>query len=294
MAVSLAQFRALVAVTDHGGFAAAADELGITQSAVSHAVAALESELGAVLAVRKPVFALTATGAEVLPHARSALASADALVSAAAEVGNRAGTVRLAAPSTVCFGLLPGLLSGWQSAFPSITVRVFEGDDPELVAWLDDGTVDAAILVNPEHPHPDAVTVDRDEYRAVVRNDHPLADAERIEVVDLLDDSVLVSGGGCGPEVTAMFRRHDPRFRPAQRVYDNAALLNFVAAGLGITVFPSIGSGMLAPGTRMLPLDPPIERALVFSGPSNRPWNPLVQALRDTLPASENGPDRKQ
>jgi DNA-binding transcriptional LysR family regulator len=76
-----------------------------------------------------------------------------------------------------------------------------------------------------------------------------------------------------------MFRAEDQRFVPAQRVYDNAALLNFVAAGLGVTVFPSIGMGMLAANTRMVPLAPAKERKLIFSGPSNRPWSPLVQAL---------------
>jgi DNA-binding transcriptional LysR family regulator len=280
MAVTLAQLRALVAVHDFEGFAAAADELGVSQSAVSHAITALEAELDATLVIRRPAIALTALGSELLPYARSALSSADALVATAARAaGNLTGTVRLAAPSTVCFGLLPKLLADWQQAFPSITVSVFEGDDPELVEWLDDGAADAAILVNPSHVPAGAVTVGEDRYCAVLRDDHPLAAAESVTARDLLDDPLLISGGGCGSDVTAMFRAEDQRFVPAQRVYDNAALLNFVAAGLGVTVFPSIGMGMLAANTRMVPLAPAKERKLIFSGPSNRPWSPLVQAL---------------
>ena len=84
MAVTLAQLRALVAVHDFEGFAAAADEMGVSQSAVSHAITALEAELDATLVIRRPAIALTALGSELLPYARSALSSADALVATAA------------------------------------------------------------------------------------------------------------------------------------------------------------------------------------------------------------------
>ncbi len=287
MTVTLAQFRAFVAVADHGGFAAAAEELRVTQSAVSHAISTLESELGSSLVVRRPGFALTALGADVLGHARAALASSEALaLTARQQSEDHGGTVRLGVPSTVCFGLLPQLLTSWRSAFPTITVRVFEGDDPELLSWLEDGTVDAAILINPAHPHPDAVVVGADRYCAVLRDDHPLAHSNRIAVEELLDDPILVSGGGCGPEIIELLRSRQPHFTPAQRVYDNAALLNLVASGLGVTVFPSIGEGMLVPGTRMIPLEPSIGRTMLYSGPTRRPWNPLVTRLRATLVAT--------
>ncbi|MFT3799192.1 LysR family transcriptional regulator [Microbacterium sp.] len=288
MAITLAQLRAFVAVADHEGFAAAADELGVTQSAISHAVATLEGELGLSLLHRRPALCLTTLGDDVLGHARAALASADALVLTARQRSDdRGGTVRLGVTSTVCFGLLPQLLTRWRDAAPQITVRVFEGDDPELLSWLEDGTVDAAILINPERPHADAVAVGDDRYCAVVRDDHPLANSEHIAVEELLEDAILVSGGGCGPDIIALLRSRRPEFTPAQRVYDNAALLNLVAAGLGVTVFPSIGVGMLASGTRMICLEPSITRTMIFSGPTRRPWNPLVTRLRDALTPTE-------
>lgn len=280
MSVSIVQLQVFVTAADTGGFAAAADELGVTQSAISHAIAELERALDAVLIVRRPVFSLTAIGTAALPYARSTLASRDAFIASIAQTRNDlSGTVRLGATSTVCFGLLPTLLANWKAAFPSIDISVFEGDDAELVTWLDNGTVDASILINPQRIHQDGVVVGRDQYCAVVREDHPFAAEPSVTARDLLDDPVLVSGGGCGPEIMAMFRALDSHFQPVQRVYDNAALLNFVAADLGITVFPSIGRGLLPSGTVMVPLSPVRAREMVFSGPSNRPWHPLVEAL---------------
>ncbi|MFD0349780.1 LysR family transcriptional regulator [Kitasatospora aburaviensis] len=117
--VNLAQLRALIAVADAGGFGVAAAELGISQSAVSHAVAALERALGAPVLLRTSPARPTPLGEQILPHARAAVASAAAVSAIATRhSGGLTGTVRLAAPTTVCQGLLPALLQDWRAAHP--------------------------------------------------------------------------------------------------------------------------------------------------------------------------------
>jgi len=289
MSVTLAQLRSFTAVIDEGGFAQAAAQQGLTQSAVSHAVATLEDTLGGTLVNRRPTITVTALGSRVLPHARAAIASADGVTAAAAEFhGQTTGLVRLAAAATVSFGLLPSLLASWKRAHPGIDVQLFEGDDDELPLWLEKGIVDAAVLINPEHVHPDAVEVARDDYRATLRTDHPLAGEGTLAAAELVDDPVLVSGGGCAANVLDIFRSVDPDFRPVQEVRDIGALLGMVAADVGITVFPSIGQGMLPRELVMVPITPTRTRSLVFTGPTSRPWSPLVTALRSSLgPAAD-------
>ncbi len=291
MSISLAQLRSFVAIVDAGSFAAAADYLLTSQSAVSHALSALEVELGAAVLTRRPSVRLTALGAQVLPHARSAVAATDAVVNAAAQ--NREGTaglVRLAVAPTVAFALLPSLMDGWRAAYPSIRFQVFEGDDDELQTWLDGGLVDAAILVNPTHVHPDAIEVGHDEYEATLRTDHPLAGEAVIDPADLLDDPFLCSAGACGQYVEQIMRDADPTFRPANIVSDIGSLLGMVAAGIGVTIFPSIGRGMLPRGLVNLPLTTTARRHLVFSGPERREWSPLVRALRNTIEPADSLP----
>lgn len=288
MSVTLAQLRAFTAVIDEDGFAQAAVHQGLTQSAVSHAVASLEDTLGGTLVNRRPTITVTALGARVLPHARAAIASADGVSAAAAEFhGQTTGLVRLAAAATVSFGLLPSLLATWKRDHPGIDVQLFEGDDDELPLWLEKGIVDAAVLINPDEVHPDAVEVARDDYRATLRTDHPLAGEGVLTPDDLIDDPVLVSAGGCALNVLELFRSVDPDFRPVQEVRDIGALLGMVAADVGITVFPSIGQGMLPRELVMVPITPTRTRSLVFSGPMSRPWSPLVTALLSSLREAE-------
>jgi len=125
--VSLPQLKAFVAVVDAGGFAAAADDRGVSQSAVSHAVAALEAEVGGIVIERARPWAPTPLGERLLPFARAAIESVAALEAVAGDATAQwSGEVRIAAAPTVCQGLLPALLCRWRSLLPGINMHVFE------------------------------------------------------------------------------------------------------------------------------------------------------------------------
>lgn len=277
---TLAQLRALVGVVDHASFTDAAAALGVSQSGVSHAIATLEKEAGGRLVERAAPVRPTGLGERLLPHARAALASVDAF---AAESAARrlVGTVRLAAVPTVCQGLMPALLHRWSRDLPDVRVQVFEGADDELAPWLEQGTVDAAVLVDPSPAPPGSRLVARDDFRALVRRDHPLADEDGIDLADLHDDGLLVSAGGCEPQVRQMHAAAGLEFRVAQRVHELATMIRMVAEGIGVSVMPALGGTMLPRELVMRPLRPALVRELVLTGPQHRPWHPLVRALID-------------
>ncbi|MFB8241846.1 LysR family transcriptional regulator [Kitasatospora purpeofusca] len=282
--VNLAQLRALVAVADAGGFGSAAAELGVSQSAVSHAVAALERVLGAPVLHRGTPARPTPLGERILPHARTAVASASAVRSIAEHhSGGLTGTVRLAAPTTVCQGLLPALLRDWRAEHPRLTVRVFEGEDHELAVWLETGTVDAAVLVDVDRLLPGAVPLGTDSMHALLRRDHPLAGEAGIDVADLEDDDFLLSEGGCERHIRDAYRRAGVRFAPRHRIRDLNTLIGMVHAGVGVSVMPALAQPMLPPDCVLVPIRPAAHRTLTLTGPAGRPWSPVVTGLLATL-----------
>ncbi|MBT2532988.1 LysR family transcriptional regulator [Arthrobacter sp. ISL-48] len=290
--LSLRQLDVFVAVIDEGGFSAAADHLGMSQSAVSHALAALERAFGAPLIVRTPPIAATALGDAILPHARSVLASVRAL-RATVDVqreGLAKGMVRLAAAPTASHRLVPGLLNRWRAELPGLDIRLFEGSDDELEVWLASGAVDAAVLIDPDPIPPGSIVLARDDFRAVVRSDHPLADMKGISLAELLEDPLLASSSGCEPQITAIHAKAGIPYAPAQRVHETSTLLGMVDAGLGVAILPSLACSMLANTLVMIELEPRVERSLVFAGPSGRPWHPGVKKMRDIAEiSSKNG-----
>ncbi|GAA2740346.1 MULTISPECIES: LysR family transcriptional regulator [Kitasatospora] len=290
--LNLAQLRALVAVADHGGFGAAAAELGISQSAVSHAVAALERALGAPVLHRTTPARTTPLGTRILPHARTAVtATAAVRTIATSHSGGLTGTVRLAAPATVCQGLLPGLLREWRTAHPRLTVQIFEGEDDELGVWLEAGTVDAAVLVDADPAPAGAVPLGSDAMHAVLRRDHPLADQPAIDVADLEDDDFLLSEGGCERHIRDVYRRAGVRFTARHRIRDLNTLIGMVHAGLGVSVMPALAQTMLPPDCVLVPVRPAVHRTLTLTGPTTRPWAPAVGGLlAATRPATQPPP----
>ncbi|MDQ4214847.1 LysR family transcriptional regulator [Microbacterium capsulatum] len=283
MSLTLAQLRALTSVAEHGSFTAAADRLGISQSAVSHAVAGLEREIGGRVLQRDNGVALTAIGQRVLEHARAVLASVSALESAVHQDGTLTGSVRLGAVATVCQGLLPDLLPLWAARLPHVDVQIYEGDDDEMPEWLEAGVVDAAILVEPSPTPPGGKLVATDEFAAVVRADHPLAGLDGIPLAELQVDGLIVSAGGCEGHVRRMHDEEGLAFTYSHRVREMSTLFRMVEQGMGVAIVPSLGRGMLPADLVMRPLAAPRPRRLVLAGPASRPWHPLAQALVDAV-----------
>jgi DNA-binding transcriptional LysR family regulator len=283
MAVTIRQLEVLVAVIEHGAFGAAADHLRMSQSAVSHALAALEQSTGAPLVLRSPEIATTPLGAAVLMHARSALASVRSLEATVDLHHGRAatGTVRLAAGVTASHRLVPKLLRRWRAELPGLDIRLFEGGDNELDVWLATGAVDAAVLVADGPSPARAVVLAHDDFRAVMRADHPLAAVDRVSLNDLLEDPLLASTSGCEPQIIELHAMAGSTYSPAQRVHETSTLLGMVEAGLGVAIMPSLARSMLDEKLVMVKLEPRLERTLVFTGPSARPWHPGVERMRE-------------
>ncbi|MGP4016323.1 LysR family transcriptional regulator [Saccharopolyspora sp. 5N708] len=284
MSINIAQLRAFLAVADEGGFGAAADALQISQSAVSHAVAALEKSLGCRVLIRQGPPRPTAFGERILDHARAAITATDTIRALADQRDGRpTGTVRLAAPPTVCQGLLPDLLARWRDEFPQLRIRVFEGEDDEVADWLASATVDLAVLVDP--PTDAGVPIGEDQFHALLPRDHPLAGQHEIDIRDLDDDPFLLSCGGCERHVRDAYRQAGSRLEPTHRVRELGTLLAMVRAGVGVSVVPGLAEAMLDDRLVLVPLRQRVKRSLVLTGPRAKPWHPATTALIDTIRA---------
>ncbi|WP_238413162.1 LysR family transcriptional regulator substrate-binding protein [Saccharothrix deserti] len=161
-----------------------------------------------------------------------------------------------------------------------VEVRVFEGEDDEVAEWLANGTVEAAVVVDPQPGH--GVLVGEDAFHALLRTDHPLVGVGEVQVADLADDPFLLSCGGCERHVRQVHAGLP--FDPLHRVRELGTLLAMVRAGVGISIVPGLVASMLVPGLVLVPLRPKVVRRLVMSGPPGREWHPAVTALVDSLP----------
>ena len=120
--------RAFVAVAEKQHFSSAATTLGVSQSTLSQALAALEAGLGTQLLERstRRVF-LTTEGRQLLPHALSVVEAMDAFTAAAAGASDPLqASMRLGLIPTVAPYVLPTVLAGLARELPALSLRVIE------------------------------------------------------------------------------------------------------------------------------------------------------------------------
>ncbi len=145
MEVDPRRLRFLLAVARYGGVLAAADELGVTASAVSQQIARLERETGFALLRRTPTGSeLTPAGialTEAAEDVERALALARSrLEQSAAEVS---GTVRIGGFQSFLTTVLAPALPGWRERYPALRIETIEADEAALMRALRAGSIDA-------------------------------------------------------------------------------------------------------------------------------------------------------
>jgi DNA-binding transcriptional LysR family regulator len=140
----------IIAVADHGSFNAAAKALGMSLSAVSTQMRALEEDMDLVLfdRSRRPP-PLTEEGREFVGRARDLIADWERL-SASLKRGPNGGLLKIGAVHTVVSGLLPAALLHLRERMPELTVRLTTGLSHELEAALRGGRIDAAVTSEPD------------------------------------------------------------------------------------------------------------------------------------------------
>lgn len=155
----------------------AAEELGLTQSGVSHIIAALEEEFGFPLLTRSRTGArLTPEGEKIMPFLRDILRSQEQLDQTAAELrGLSAGTVRIATFTSVAVHWLPGMMQEFQTLYPHVEFKLFNGDYHDVDRWLTDGSVDIGFITLPTALRCECIPLREDRLLAILPENHPLA-----------------------------------------------------------------------------------------------------------------------
>lgn len=241
---TLRQLEFAVAVADEGSFTAAAQRCHTVQSALSHQIAKLEELLGARLFERGARQArVTAAGKVFLDNARATLDSAARLQD---EVAQAAGTVRgrlqIGLISSLVTVPVPALLGRFRDTYPQVEVHMRTGMSDALLADLDEGRLDVALVgVGPHIPLPQQrVLLHEEGLSLIAAGGHPLAARKRVALAALDDVPMvgLIAGSGVRGITDAAFREAGLRQRVQYEATHADLIRQLVAAGLGVAIVP--------------------------------------------------------
>jgi LysR family transcriptional regulator, hydrogen peroxide-inducible genes activator len=241
---TIAGLRAFVAVAEKRHFSSAATTLGVSQSTLSQALAALETGLGAQLIERstRRVF-LTTEGTQLLPRAQAVVEAVDAFTAAAAGTSDPLqGSMRLGLIPTVAPYVLPIVLAGLTQQLPALTLRVIEDQTERLLTALREGTLDAALIALPA----DAggiteVPIYEEDFLLAVPPGHPLSGKHRVPATALAQlPLLLLDEGHClRDQALDVCQKAGVRAELADtRAASLATAVQCVTGGLGVTLIP--------------------------------------------------------
>jgi len=243
--MELHQLRYFCAVARHGTFTRAAAAQRVAQPSLSQQILKLENELGARLFDRLPKSArLTAFGRAFLPRAERILNEvSDARTQMLEMAGQEKGELLVGAIPTIAPYLLPRLLADFSREHPAVVVRVTEDITPALVARLEDGTVDVAIVALPvPAENLRVMELFEEPIFAVLPADHRLVRRQTIRMEELKGDPfLLLKEGHCFRESMIAACR-SARMRP-NVIFESgqfATILAMVSAGMGVSAVPAM------------------------------------------------------
>ena len=241
--MSISKYQIFLKTAQCGNFSRAARALNFTQSGVSHAVQALEDELGVTLLSRnRGGVVLTADGRALLPQIEKLCAAHHALMQSAASLkGVDTGLVKVATFSSVSVHWLPSILQSFGERYPNIEFEVVTGDFyDQIEEWILRGTVDCGFLRLPSVKHLQTYPLHREQLQVIVPCGHPLELAAPFPLDALAAEPFIQLEEGEDYEIVAAFDKMGIRPNVKYTAREDRTILSMVSKGLGISLLPEL------------------------------------------------------
>ncbi len=286
----LQEMQAFVAVAERNSFKLAADDLFISQPALSRRIEKLEAMLGVKLFERTTRrVQLTNVGRVFLGNVRTALDELEgAILDVADLAAHRKGLVTLACVPSAVHYFLPDILKIFTQQFPKIRVRIQDESAQDVLNLVLDGQADFGInFAGAENPEIDFSPIYQETFVLAMSLEHPLAKRESLcwkETANERYISVSKSSGNRSliDMALAGVEKHPAIYYEANHV---AGILALVAAGLGVAAVPGLSLAS-SPASSLVgvPLvEPVINRTLGLIRKRGRIMPPASQTLFDML-----------
>jgi DNA-binding transcriptional LysR family regulator len=292
--MELRHIRYFLAVAEELNFRRAAASLHVAQPSLSFQIRQLEEEIQVRLLERDTHrVVLTTAGRSFMENCRRTLRDVeDATRTAQLVSRGAAGKISIGFVASLGLGLLPAVLRTYRREFPQVDVGLAEMDTSQQIKALNEHRLDLGFvglgLPSDEMTDLKVATVAQEKLFAVLPQDHPLSKNTRakgkpISLAALADEPFLFAERSSAPVYNPwlMVLCREAGFQPhvRQEAGQPVTVLNYVAAGLGITILPQQFRRLRMVGVTFVPLvsSVPPYRYCAAWAPENK--HPAVQKL---------------
>ena len=283
--MNIFQLEVLSAVVEQGTFSDAAIRLDVSQSAVSRAIASLETELGVPLLVRGRFGAkLTPVGARVIAHSQKMLDLKENIeYEINLEKGLYHSRLRIASFRSAATHLLPANIAQFRKQFPLVEITLAELDPAGVEHSLREGNTDIGLIPLPRSEEFKTIEIVQDEYVVL------LPKTQTIPPKDLTWDDlrgysfILFNYAECTSAVRDHWEKWKQPFEVGYVIKEDSTIVSMVAQGLGAAILPRLAALPIPDGVYVRSLPIRLNRRIGAAILANTPPSPAVKMFLDVL-----------
>ncbi len=283
--MTLLSYQVFLAVVEQESFQKAAQALRLTPSAISHAVASMEAELGSPLFVRsRQGVCLTNYGKELFPYIKNVLNSDEYLRQAVAQLnGMQKGIVRLGIFNSACVEWMPSLLRDFQQEYPGVQLDIYQGTYDDVYQWLKDGIVDLGFLSSLCVGDLDYEPIYEDQIVCVVPRGFQTAKPDCVTVEELKSQRFVSQREGLDADVNHFMKKYGLQGGGGSYIADDMSAIALVMGGYGVCLVPEMVIRNIQLPVEVYPLDVEEHRTIVLASVHSEILAPAVRQMRSHI-----------
>jgi DNA-binding transcriptional LysR family regulator len=289
--VTLHNYQVFVSIVEHGTLVGAAHNLNQSPSAISHALASLETTLGFSLFLRtKTGIRITKSGEEMLVAARGVLAANNRLLQQAAQLeGLEVGSVTIGALSSICAAWIPRIVHGFRALHPNIDISVEQGGLDDVRSWIVGGKVDMGFITSPAPPGLEFNDLYNDPLICITPKGFKEETCDSMSVSDLRNVSLISQRGDYARDISRLLEQHKIVIKSQMHAIDAASIIAMVESGLGVAVLPKLSLARYKYDLDEFQFDPPASRNIILASLGKAGLSPAASKMYSYILSSSKG-----
>lgn len=237
----MGKYEPILKVAELGNMTKAANELGYTQSGLSHMIKNLENELHISLFKREPQgVTLTEAGTDLIEIMLQIETLENSLYETA--LSYRTNSIKVGSLYSVSANWIPGILKDFYTKYPNTLVTLIE--KPDYKSIEDDilsGALDCGFFAGTRYQNTDFIPLYKDPYYAILPLDNPLAGKELISLEEISHyPFIMPSEGISNTVIRELIKSLHMSPNLISESLDDLATLTLVENSLGVTILPGL------------------------------------------------------
>lgn len=277
--MNIRKYEAYVRAVELGSLSKAAEQLGYTQSGMSHMMQSLEEEVGFPLMVRTSTGILpNSEGELLLPIIRQLLNTNESLEQHIAKIkGADTGRIRIAAYPSVATYWLPEIIRDFQKDYPNVEIQITEMGSGAIEEIMANRQAELCIYAGGEGKDFEWLPLCRDRMLVLVPPNHPLTRHTSVPLEALVDEEFIMPMPDYDGEVRFILDKmpHWPHILFS--ACSDYAIINMVTQGLGVSILSELLLRHYPNDAVALPMEPAQDRMLGMGVPQVKAASPVTR-----------------